>query len=101
MKKILLTMLIMSGTAEARTMRSSMATRVGPDRYILTSGEEILTVGCTETARDQRVIVDSNGIESKIAFLDEDGEVEEVCDLKGPPKLRVSPARLVASRGRR
>lgn len=91
MKKIICSVLFIALTSNvsmARTMRNSFATRVAEDRYVLADGTNIITIGCTETANYQRVIVDSNGIESKITFLDENDEVEEVCDLKIVPKFR-------------
>ena len=99
MRKIIVTALLtlatITSSASARTMTQTTATRVGPDHYVLANGADLHTTGCTESARDQWVVVDVNGIESVVHFLDADGEVEETCRLASAPKRLT-----VASRAR-
>lgn len=68
--------------AYAKSVHHYMVTRHAADHYVTAEGIDIYTLGCTTTARLMDATVIWDGPQSRIYFLDKDGEVEDECPVK-------------------
>lgn len=84
MKRLIAVSLICAliGRAEGRTIRRLHVARIKADRYESATNAVITTKGCTYNAKWGAVVVDENGPQSVIYFLDKNDEVETECHVK-------------------
>jgi hypothetical protein len=85
MRQIIASMLVLvslTSVAAARTMRATHVTRVATGLYQTDDGQLVKAKGCTDSADHKPAIVDDNGIESVLVFLDDSGEVEDTCGVQ-------------------
>lgn len=99
MRKIIISLLALvslTAVASARTMKPTHVTRVSAGLYQTDDGATVKAKGCTDSADRKPAIVDDNGIESQLVFLDDSGEVEDTCNVQPehhPVKTATAPAK--------